>query len=49
MSSQFVRPRALQSALPNPSLERTPLSWPRKAVVDHALRGQPKAAAHVER
>jgi hypothetical protein len=34
---------------PNPSLERTPLSWPRRAVVDHALRGQLKAAAQLKR
>jgi hypothetical protein len=35
--------------VPNPSLERTSLSWPRKAVVDPALRGQPKAAAQLTR
>lgn len=38
-----------QNPPPNPSIERTSLSWPRKAVVHLALRGQPKAAAHVER
>jgi hypothetical protein len=40
---------SLPAELPNPSLERTPLSWPRKAVVDLALRGQPKAAAQLTR
>jgi hypothetical protein len=35
--------------VPNPSFERTSLSWPRRAVVDHALRGQPKAAAQLKR
>ena len=34
---------------PNRSVERTPLSWPRTAVVDHASRGQLKAAAHLQR
>jgi hypothetical protein len=39
----------METVLPNPSFERTPLSWPRKAVVHHALRGQLKAAAQLKR
>jgi hypothetical protein len=34
---------------PNPALERTALSWLRKAVVDHALRSQLKSAAQLQR